>query len=94
MAIWRHKDLEDIIGALLDSGGLTEAAILKLVQQIPAESEFVDYKSRDEFKKPRGLKPWSTEQEHAKDVCGSANGRGGLLIYGIENLAKVPAAAD
>ncbi|WP_435593698.1 AlbA family DNA-binding domain-containing protein [Nocardia sp. bgisy118] len=94
MAIWRHRDLEDIIGALLDSNGLTEAAILELVQQIPAESEFVDYKSRDEFKKPRGLKPWSMEQEHAKDVCGSANGRGGLLIYGVEDLAKAPAPAD
>ncbi|MFD6223386.1 AlbA family DNA-binding domain-containing protein [Nocardia asteroides] len=94
MAIWRHKDLEDIIGALLDSGGLTEAAILRLVQQIPAESEFVDYKSRGEFKKPRGAKPWSLEQEHAKDVCGSANGRGGLLIYGVEDLAKASVTAD
>ncbi|WP_433678043.1 AlbA family DNA-binding domain-containing protein [Nocardia sp. CA-119907] len=94
MAIWRHRDLEDIVGALLDSGGFTEAAILRLVQQIPAESEFVDYKSRGEFKKPRGSKPWSVEQEHAKDVCGSANGRGGLLIYGVEDLVKVDVAAD
>ncbi|MFE3196294.1 helix-turn-helix domain-containing protein [Nocardia sp. NPDC059240] len=76
---------------MLDAGGLTEAGILKLVHAKPAESEFVDYKSRDEFKKSRNQgTAWIPQQEHAKDVCGLANGRGGLLVYGVEDIAKIP----
>ncbi|QBJ96413.1 ATP-binding protein [Rhodococcus sp. ABRD24] len=85
MALWRNRDLEDILGGKLEQGVITEAGLRKLVEAIPVESEFVEYKSCDEFKKPPKTE---FKQERGKDVSAPANGRGAILIYGIEDDKK------
>ncbi|WP_109523556.1 MULTISPECIES: AlbA family DNA-binding domain-containing protein [Nocardia] len=89
MAIWRNRELEDILGGQLEQGTITEAAITKLAEEIPAESEYVDYKSKGEFKKPRDNPKWNVGQERGRDVSAFANGRGGVLIYGVEEFKKI-----
>lgn len=88
MALWRNRDLEDILGGRLEQGAITEAGLRKLVEEIPAEDEFVDYKSRGEFEKFSKSDAWNAKQERAKDVTAAANGRGAILIYGIEDDKK------
>lgn len=95
MAIWRNRDLEAIVGGPLDAAGFDEAGLAKLVDEIPAESEFVDYKSRLAFEKvSTDPKQWVIGQERAKDICAAANGRGGVLVFGVEDIRKVSATAD
>lgn len=88
MALWRNRDLEDIIGGKLEQGAITEAGLRKLVGEIPAEDEFVDYKSFRDFEKCGQNPTWNAKQERAKDVSAAANGRGAILIYGIEDISK------
>ena len=85
MALWRDRDLEDILGGKLEQGTITESGLRKLIEEIPVESEFVEYKSRGEFKKRATAE---FKQERGKDVSAPANGRGAILIYGIEDDKK------
>ncbi|WP_238774483.1 AlbA family DNA-binding domain-containing protein [Prescottella equi] len=85
MALWRDRDLEEILGGKLEREAITEAGLRKLVEEIPVENEFVEYKSRGEFEKPATPK---SKQERGKDVSAPANGLGAILIYGIEDDRK------
>ncbi|MDP8017648.1 AlbA family DNA-binding domain-containing protein [Prescottella equi] len=73
------------ISRKLEREAITEAGLRKLVEEIPVENEFVEYKSRGEFEKPATPK---SKQERGKDVSAPANGRGAILIYGIEDDKK------
>lgn len=86
MALWRNPDLEDILGGKLEQGTITESGLRKLVEQVSVESEFVEYKSRGEFRKPQDVVAF--KQERGKDVSAPANGRGAILIYGIDDDKK------
>ncbi|AHK35333.1 AlbA family DNA-binding domain-containing protein [Rhodococcus opacus] len=88
MALWRNRDLEDILGGKLEQWAITEAGLRNLVGEIPAEDEFVDYKSCRDFEKCGQNPTWNAKQERAKDVSAAANGRGAILIYGIEDISK------
>ena len=95
MALWRNRELEQIIGGPLDAGGITAAGLQSLVDEIPAESDIVDYKSKLTLLKQvpaEGQKKqsWTAQQELAKDVCGPANSRGGIVVFGIEDHKKFP----
>ena len=90
MALWRNRELEQIVGGPLDAGGMSEAGLRSLVDEIPAESDIVDYKSRLTLLKPDKNPKWPAPQELAKDVCGPANSRGGIVVFGIEDHKKYP----
>ncbi|WP_435084699.1 AlbA family DNA-binding domain-containing protein [Gordonia hongkongensis] len=89
MALWSNPDLETILGGPLEQDAITEGGLRNLVTEVPAESEFVDYKSgTDLTKRPHQNPRWTSAQEHTRDVCAAANGRGAILVYGIEDHNK------
>ncbi|MFJ2665703.1 helix-turn-helix domain-containing protein [Nocardia fluminea] len=90
MAVWRNRDLEDLFGGQLAEAAVTAEGIERVVRGFPAESELVDYKSRLELTKVRSNPKWNAGQERARDVSAAANGRGGILIYGVEDIGKEP----
>ncbi|AHK35332.1 hypothetical protein Pd630_LPD09092 (plasmid) [Rhodococcus opacus PD630] len=67
MALWRNRDLEDILGGKLEQWAITEAGLRNLVGEIPAEDEFVDYKSCRDFEKCGQNPTWNAKQERA--IC-------------------------
>ncbi len=82
---WRNIELEGIVGGTLDSSGLTESAVERLVTERVTESDLLDFKG-DVYpttSRPRPL--WTNEQEFAKDVAAFANERGGLLLLGVQD---------
>lgn len=86
MAIWRCHDLEQLLGGPLDASGLTEAALRRLVEQQVLENEQLDYKLKVPWTPDRTARE-DTLDAFAKDVASFANGRGGLLLYGIEQTS-------
>lgn len=88
MALWSNPELETILGGPLEQGAITEDDLRNLVTAVPAESEFVDYKSRIGLIEPDQNPRWTSAQEHARDVCAAANSRGAILVYGIEDHKK------
>lgn len=91
-SLWRNRELEQIIGGPLEDGGITEGGLRRLVDEIPAESDIVDYKQKQSLTIRKGANDgkFSTAQELAKDICGAANSRGGILVYGVQDLEKQP----
>lgn len=95
MAIWRQRDVEALLGGVpMEQGAITEEGLRALVREVPAESEWVEYKSKHDIlsKKPKPASATRPErlpaQERAKDVCAAANGRGALIVYGVEDEKK------
>lgn len=89
MAIWRNHELEYLIGGPLDVHGLTESGLRRLIDNKVAESEYLDYKSSGPTSvAPKGGESWLND--FAKDVSAFANGRGGLLLYGVKESSKIP----
>ncbi|MDT0263930.1 AlbA family DNA-binding domain-containing protein [Jatrophihabitans lederbergiae] len=93
MAIWRSPDLEVALGGLLDSSGIAEASITRLVKNgMTRESEILDFKkilwehTQGSQRRRHGL---TGEQEFAKDVGAFANHRGGLILVGVTEIASV-----
>lgn len=96
MVSWRERSLEQVTGGLLDKDSLTEASIQALVEQVPGESELLDFKSSRTFEAhSREKKPnvWTQMQERAKDIVSFANSRGGMLVFGV-NDGGASAAED
>lgn len=89
MPIWRQPELEALLGGPLDTEGLNQEAIERLVHEAVHESEVLDFKAALEppTKGPRS--GWLPEQEFAKDVAAFANHRGGLLLVGVEDVDGV-----
>ncbi|MFF0613706.1 hypothetical protein ACFYUD_34085 [Nocardia tengchongensis] len=90
--IWRNRDLEQVAGGPLEARHLTEDGILKLVETYPAETEYVEYKAKGLFLSFNGSKDWTPAQERAKDVCAPANGRGAVIVIGVQADATAAAA--
>ncbi|MFE0750875.1 helix-turn-helix domain-containing protein [Gordonia sp. NPDC058843] len=88
MALWSNPELETILGGPLEQDAITEDDLRNLVTAVPAESEFVDYKSGIGLIEPDQNPRWTSAQEHARDVCAAANSRGAILVYGIEDHKK------
>ncbi len=89
MAIWRHPELESLLGGPLDAEGITQQAIERLVDEGVRESEVLDFKAALE-PPTKGSRPgWLPEQEFAKDVAAFANHRGGLLLIGVDDVDGV-----
>lgn len=93
MAIWRHPELEALLGGPLDAEGLTQETIERLVAEGAHESEVLDFKGSlgPPTKGPR--RDWLPEQEFAKDVAAFANHRGGILLIGVEDVDGVAVSA-
>jgi hypothetical protein len=80
---WRSHELESLIGGPLDSSGITEDALHRLVREPATESEQLDFKGGI-YRQSKGPRPsWTPEQEFAKDVAALANRRGGLILLGV-----------
>lgn len=93
MAIWRHPELEALLGGSLDTEGLTQEAIERLVAEGARESEVLDFKGAL-VPPTKGTRPgWLPEQEFAKDVAAFANHRGGLLLVGVEDVDGLATSA-
>lgn len=87
MSTWRSAELESLLGGPLDSVGITEESLSRLVQERVLEFDQLDFKARFYVPSTRPRSDWSGEQEFAKDIGGFANQRGGLLLIGIEETA-------
>ena len=94
MAIWRSPELEAIFDGPLDAGGITEAAVRRVVGDQTPESEVLDFKAVLWGKSPRPRPPWTEEQEFAKDVGALANHRGGVLLVGVTEVGGVAKTAS
>ncbi|WP_280470566.1 AlbA family DNA-binding domain-containing protein [Nocardia farcinica] len=94
-AIWRNRDIEQIVGGPLDKEGFSVEGIARLVESVPDESEVVEYKDKGGLQKNPGSRAtgdtWNEQQEHAKDICAPANGRGAVMIWGVTDKTKEPA---
>lgn len=88
MALWSNPELETILGGPLEQDAITEDGLRNLVTAVPAESEFVDYKSGIGLITPDQNPKWTSAQEHTRDVRAAANSRGAILVYGIEDHQK------
>ncbi|MDQ3569831.1 MAG: ATP-binding protein [Actinomycetota bacterium] len=93
MAIWRSPELEAIFDGPLDTTGITEAAVQRVVGDQTPESEVLDFKQALWAKSPRPRPPWTEEQEFAKDVGALANHRGGVLLVGVTEVGGVAKSA-
>jgi hypothetical protein len=84
VAIWRSPELETLFGGPLDSSGITDASIRRLVTEQVPEMDQLDFKGAL-YAATRGPSTgWSSEQEFAKDVAALANYRGGIILVGVE----------
>jgi hypothetical protein len=97
MPALRSPDLEAVFRGPLDSSGITEEAIGRLILEAISEGEQLDFKAVGSAGVPypptRGPRPpWTEEQEFAKDVAALANHRGGLLLVGVTETAGIATA--
>lgn len=88
MPALRSPELEALFGGPLDSVGITEEAIDRLISEGAREGEQLDFKAVESTGLPylsaKGHRPsWSEEQEFAKDIAALANQRGGVLLIGV-----------
>jgi hypothetical protein len=101
MPIWRSPGLEAVFGSLLDSTGISDASITRLVAEATRESDQLDFK-QDLWRATHGPRPpWTEEQEFAKDVAAFANQRGGVILVGVQEsggtatgVTPIPAAVS
>ncbi len=100
VAIWRSPWLEALLGGPVEQTGLTEDAVLRLVEAGARESDELELK-RDPYRGAPADRPvqWTVEQEFAKDVTALANHVGGLLLIGVREqdgaaAEAVPSVAD
>ncbi len=76
---------------------LTEASVRSWVEGLSEESELLEFKAADAFdanrrdRKPNG---WTQMQERAKDVAAFANGRGGLIVLGVNDVAASSSVSE
>lgn len=81
--------MEAALGGPIDQS-ITVEKVRQIVEEFPAESEFVDFKAKHtllaQFSKSDrgGRDKWRFEC--GKDVAAFANARGGVLIYGVRDL--------
>lgn len=79
---WKHTELEAVLRGPVDLGAMTEETVRTLLDEYPNEGEFVDFKSAAVFDAAGSAKP-GMRYEWGKDVAAMANGRGGILIFGV-----------
>ncbi|XTP34748.1 helix-turn-helix domain-containing protein [Mycobacterium sp. TJFP1] len=92
MAIWRHREMENALGGVIDSS-MTVDQLQRLVDEFSSEHEFVDFKAKGALMPERAArKEWRFEC--GKDVSAFANGRGGLMIYGVRDAKAVAAGSE
>jgi hypothetical protein len=86
VTMWRHREMENALGGAMGKS-MTVDQLRQLVDEFSSESEFVDFKSKWSLMPEQGNRnKWCFEC--GKDVAAFANGRGGVLIYGVRD-AKV-----
>lgn len=90
---WRHTELEAVLGGPVDLKTMTEATVRALVEAFPDESEFVDFKRRNVFTATRKDRD-ELRHEWGKDVAAFANGRGGIIIFGVVDSRAVDKGQD
>ncbi|MGU3652857.1 AlbA family DNA-binding domain-containing protein [Mycolicibacterium sp. A43C] len=84
--------MEDALGGPIDQS-MTAEKVRRIVEEFPAESEFVDFKAKHTLmtkvlKLDRaGRDKWRFER--GKDIAAFANARGGVLIFGVRDLKNV-----
>lgn len=72
---------------------LTEASVRSWVEGLSEESELLEFKVAGAFgafganRRDRRPNGWTQMQERAKDVAAFANGRGGLIVLGVNDVA-------
>jgi len=95
VAKWRSFELEELLGGPIDSNGITEESLERLIRNRVVESDQLDFKggSYGPSTRPAPTGPrWTEAQEFAKDVAAFANQRGGLLLLGVEDSGGVATA--
>jgi hypothetical protein len=89
VAIWRSAEVEAVLGGSLDSDGLSEAVLQRLIDTETSEREQIEFKGQRYNKAEAGKDGWTAEQEFAKDVSALANHRGGVLFLGVTEKAGI-----
>lgn len=77
--------MEAVIGGTLDSAGLTETRLERIVANQTPEGPQIEFKGHAYAKHPGAKgKTLTPEQEFAKDVAALANHQGGVLFIGVD----------
>lgn len=81
--MWRHREMEDALGGPIHRS-ITVDQLLRIVDEFPDESEFIDFKRKHALLSERGNRDrWRVER--SKDVAAFANARGGVMIFGVRD---------